>query len=301
MQQKQLIWLAGSLLALLALAYLTGTFDKEISTVDVPALSISSEQIERFEIVTSDSSTFVLEKENNIWRIKSPVDALADSLTISRFTENLDDMHLESVVSTNPSKYDEYGVGEAGKHINIEWGRNKRTFYIGSSGPDFQSFYVRLGTDPRVFLSSGRLNVPENLDTWRDKTLLDIPTEMVNKIAVTSPETAYDMLKVGTAWEITEDGDQSPADSSQMAQWLNRFSPLKATSFIDDMPAAEVKAAATHQVHFSVPGGSTQTLWILEEESRLVATVSGNPVTFRLAKSLISSFVPTTESLQTSN
>ncbi len=42
MQQKQLIWLMGSLVALLVFALVSGAFDAEVSRIDVPALSISS-------------------------------------------------------------------------------------------------------------------------------------------------------------------------------------------------------------------------------------------------------------------
>lgn len=297
MQQKQLIWLGGSLLVLLGLAYVSGTFNTEISTVDVPALSISTDQIERFEIVTSDSSVFELTKTQGTWRISAPVDALADSLTVTRFTQNLDDMRLESVVSTNQNKYDTYGVGENAKHVNIEWGRNKKTFYIGDSGPDFQSFYVRLGNDARVFLSSGRLNLPENLDTWRDKTVIDVPLDDISQIAVITPATTYDVIKSGDTWQLSEDGDQSPTDSLKMAQWLRRFSPLKATAFVNDMPAGDVKSEATHQIHFSVAGGSTQTIWLYEGETELAAASTGKTGTFRLANSLLDSFVPAPEGL----
>ena len=297
MQQKQLIWLGGSLIALLALAFATGTFSKEISTVNVPALSISSEQIEQFEIVTSDSSLFTLEKLHGIWHITHPIEEVADSLTVARFTQNLDDMQLASVVSTNAQKYDTYGVGSNGKHVNIAWGRNKKTFYVGNSGPDFQSFYLRMGSDARVFLSSGRLNLPENLDTWRNKTILELVPEMINQIAVSSPATTYEVNRQGGQWILMEDGDESRADSALVANWIRRFAPLEATTFINAMPAAEVKAEATHQIHFSVPGGGTQTIWMVDAENRLAATASGKSATFQLPSNLLDAYMPAPDDL----
>ncbi len=292
MQQNQLIWLGGSLLLLLSLAFISGTLEDKISTVDVPALSISSEQIEHLEIVTSDSSVYMLSKRQGIWYITSPIEELADSLTVSRFTQNLDDMRLESVVSTNTKKFDTYGVGPSSKHLNISWGRNIKTFHIGNSGPDFQSFYVRLGNDQRVFLSSGRLNLPENLDTWRNKTLFDLSEADISKIAVYSPAATYSVEENGDGWQVTDEDEERPADSTMVREWLDLFSPLQATAFIDDMPASKVKLEATHQIHFSLPGGGTQTLWIIDDESRLAATISGKNVTFSLPYSLLSTFIP---------
>lgn len=297
MQQKQLTWLVGSLVALLTVALVSGAFDAEVSTIDVPALSISSEQIEEFEIVTSDSSVFQLKKTQQRWYITSPIEDLADSLTLSRFIKNLDDLRLEAVVTTNPNKYEEYGVGPNSKHINITWGRNKKTFYIGKSESGFQSFYIRMAKDQRVFLSNGRLNLPENIDTWRDKTVLDLPAQSINQIAVTSPATKYDILKTGNNWEITEDRERNDIDSDVMTAWLSHFSPLKATAFISNLSPAEVKSQATHQVHFSVPGQITRTIWLVEEENQLSATVSGKSAVFRLSPGQLPDFVPTPDQL----
>lgn len=297
MQQKQLIWLGGTLIVLLALAFASNTFSKEISRVDVPALSISSEQLEQFEIVTSDSSIFKLERLNGIWHITSPIEDVADSLTVTRFTQNLDDMRLESVVTTSAAKYDSYGVGENSKHVNIAWGRNKKTFRIGNSGPDYQSFYIRLGNDSRVFLSSGRLNLPENLDTWRNKTIIQLVPEVVNQIAVSTPATTYEVTRAEGNWQLVEDGDESVVDTEKVAAWIALFAPLQATAFINDMPASEVKAEATHQIHFSMPGGGTQTIWIVDSVTELAASVSGKGATFRLSPGLLDMYMPAPDDL----
>ncbi len=290
--------MVGSLVVLLVFALVSGAFNVEVSTIDVPALSISSDQIDQFEIVTSDSSVFRFEKTQGDWHITAPVEDRADSLTLHRFTKSLDEMRLESVVTTNVNKYEQYGVGQGGRRVILNWGRNSRTFYIGKSGSDFQSFYVRMAKDQRVFLSSGRLNLPENIDTWRDKTVLDLPLASVNQIAVNTPATRYDILKTGRTWKITEDDEQSDVDSTAIATWLEHFSPLRATAFVTDITPLEVKSQATHQIHFSVPGQTTKTIWLLEEEDQLSATVSSKNAVFRLSPDQLSAFAPDPEDLE---
>ncbi len=247
--------------------------------------------------MTSDSSIFLFKKIRGAWHITSPIEDLADSLTLDRFTRNLDDLRLESVITTNVNKYEEYGVSQAGKHVNITWGRNKKTFYIGKSGPGFQSFYIRMAKDQRVFLSRGRLNLPANIDTWRDKTVLDLPVASLNQISVTTPAAKYDIFKTGDVWEITEDGERIDVDSTRMTTWLSLFSPLKATAFSTDSTPMSVKSQATHQVHFSVPGQITRTIWLMEEENQLSATVSGKNAVFHLSSNQLANFVPTPEQL----
>ena len=299
MQQRQLVWLVGALVVLLGLAFLAGSFDSEISTIDVPRVDIPVDDVESIEIVLDDTTSFTMARSETGWRLTAPVQARADSITMRRFTENLGDLALETVVSTNEERYDTYGVAESAKKLTVSWGNSTKTFFVGNNGPDFQSLYVRMENDPRVYLTRGRLNMPATLDTWRDKTLLDIPAIGVNRVVVTGPDLSYEATSDGSSWSIqsSEDDDPVAGDSTGVARWLGRFSPLKAIGFLDELPAAEVKAQASHQLHFTVPGGSTQTIWLLETEDDLAATVNGSNVTYRLSKSMLESFVPSVAGL----
>ena len=299
MQQRQLVWLLGALIVLLGIAFLAGTFNSEISTIDVPRLGIPAEDLESIEIVLNDSTTLNLTRSETGWRLTSPVQARADSLTMARFTENMDEMAFETIVSNNEERHPTYGVGEGAKRVTASWGNSSKTFYVGNTGPDFQSFYVRQENDPRVYLTKGRLNMPDNIDTWRDKQVLNLPRFGINRVVVTGPDESFEATANGFAWQIKiDDDDAVSADSASVAQWLNRFSPLRATGFIDDKPAAEVKSEATHQLHFTAPGGSTQTLWLLVVEDDLAATVNGNNVTYRLSSSMLDSYVPEASTLE---
>ncbi|MEZ4703201.1 MAG: hypothetical protein R2834_22930 [Rhodothermales bacterium] len=64
---------------------------------------------------------------------------------------------------------------------------------------------------------------------------------------------------------------------------------LKAAGFMRGTTAADIKANATHQVHFSIPGAGTQTLWIEARETELAATASGQDTAYRLNFNQLSS------------
>ena len=300
MQQQQLIWLAGVLVLLVGIAFLAGAFDSEISTIDVPSLGIPTDALDTMEIVQDDSTTITINRTESGWQLTSPVQARTDSITMARFTENLGNLDFETVVSTNEERYATYGVAEGARRINLSWNDAQKSLILGNAGPDFQSIYIRLADDPRVFLTRGRLNLPADLDAWRDKVLIDVPIHLVNRIAVASPETSFEVEHDGSGWQITDTADDEivPGDSASVASWVNRFSPIRAIGFLDETPAADIKAEASHQVHFTVPGGSTQTIWFLELEDDLAATVNNSNVTYRLSKSMLESYIPSIASLE---
>ena len=299
MQQRQLVWLIGALVLLLLIAFVSGTFNKNISTIDVPELSFSGDSIERMTIQSSDTTSIVLARQQGQWTLTEPIATQADSLIVTRLTNNLGDLELESVVSTNPEKYNDFGVGDLAQSLIVSDSEgSEHTLTIGNSGPDFQSMYVRLANDPRVFLTSGRVNLPPDVDTWRDKTIFNIPALAHQSIAVTRSDETYEVRNTGSEWEVqSEDDASTAADSAKVLQWLTRFSPLKAIGFSDQMDIATLKESATHQLHFTDQGGAVRTMWILESDTDVFATTSEQAHIYRLTKSMLPMYVPESNSL----
>jgi hypothetical protein len=298
MQQRQLVWLIGVFAILLVIAFVSGTFSNEISTVNVPNFSIPLDQIEEVELTMTDGSTTRIERQNGGWLMVEPLAAPADSQVIARFAESLQGLELESVVSTNPDRYANYGVEDNAKKVKVTWGGDSEAFYVGNAGPDFQSLYLRLEDDPRVFLSRGRLTLPDHSDPWRDRTLIDVAVPDIDRIVVTSPNFDYEVVRSDEGWEIMEDGDRTDADSALVAQWLNRFAPLTGLGFLDEPALANLKAEASHQIHFNTPQGSPRTIWFMDMDPNTAATASGSSFVFRLATSTLTNLIPDPESLE---
>ena len=175
MQQRQLLWLIGALGVLVLIAFLSGAFNNDFSQMDVPDFDIIADDIEKLVIGNeTEGSTITLIKEAERWSLTTPIEATADSIALSRLTENLDLIELESVVSTNPDRYENYGVDGNAQHITVTTGGEEKKLYVGKSGPDYRAIYIRVEDDPRVFVTNGRLNIPSDLNAWRDKTLFNL-------------------------------------------------------------------------------------------------------------------------------
>ena len=292
MKQKYLLLLLGALIVLLAINYFVDDFGPDASTIKVPEISIPADEIERLGIVTQMVS-LVLAREGQTWMLQQPMSFLSDSTTVSRLVRELGEVELESVASNNPDRYERYGVDSSAILVEAIWPNGARRLFIGDPGPDYQSVYVRVDDDPRVFATRGRVSVPEELDRWRDKRIIELPVAAVQSVAVVRPGGSYEVVLGSTGWQM----DGNAADSAAVVSWLRRFDPMRADGFFDDIPPG-VLEDATHQLSIRTAAGTTELLRLMEYEDALALTTAEEKATFRLLKSRIDSFFPDPESLQ---
>ena len=302
MQQRQLLMLLGVLGVLIFIAFFSGAFSNEFSEMDVPVFNIDRNQIDQIAISVENEPPIVLVKEESLWVLNKPIVGAADSIALTRLTENIGMLELESVASTNPDRYENYGVTESAQKLVITAGDEEHTLYIGKSGPDYQSIFLRLDDDPRVFVTNGRLNAPQELDTWRDKTITKLSPTGLEQIEVTSPSESYTVRSEAGNWLLDSDSQTIPADSADVMHWIGRFSNLKGLGF-DSASPRDVQSQATHVLTFiSRGGGETLTFWLSEEENKLIGVISEQENTvFTLSKNMLTSFVPESNTLAQAN
>ena len=299
MQQRQLFMLLGALGVVVLIAFLSGAFDNDFSEMDVPTFGIDTEAIEKIAITTDGDDSIIIEKQEDRWVVTAPVEAAADSIALTRLTENLGELKLESVVSSNPDRYENYGVTESAQQVIVTAGGSDQTLYIGNSGPDYRSLFLRMNDDPRVFVTNGRLNAPTGLDAWRDKTIMQLTSSNIERIQVTGPEESYAIYLASGDWMIDMNNTTVPADSAGVMRWLDRFSNLKGTGFDENTTPGVVTSGASHELVFtSRGGGAIRTLWLSDQENQLLGVTSEqqNSV-FILSKGMLSSYVPESSTL----
>jgi len=293
MDRKQLFLLSGILIVLLGVVLVTGVMDRDSSTIRIPTLAISADEADLLTIVTPTDS-LVLRKTGMQWMLSHPVEALSDSMTVARLLQNLKEVRLETVASTNPGRYTHYGVDTASARVvTVAWGDQKEQLMVGRQGPDFQSFFVRVGDDPRVFTTRGSLTVPEDLDRWRDKKVLDVAMSSIASVTVQRPEGGFEVTQTSSGWQL----DGAPTDSLSVANWLRRFGPMRADGFFDDL-APDILQNASYGIALQKTDGTTEIIRMAEYDDALALTNTGGATTFRLLKSRLSSYFPEAESLQ---
>ncbi len=292
MKPKTLLLLLGTLVVLLGIAYFSRVLDRDITTIDVPEIDIPTEEVTALSITLPDDA-ITLVKSGMAWMVTSPVEALSDSATVSRFLSDLGDLSIESIASNNPERYAEYGVDSTAAQVTMTWGEQEQTLVISQSGPDFQSVFLRLGDDPRVLVTRGRLSVARSVDRWRDKRILHLPALSIASVSVRRPDGPYALQRGAGGWEI----DGAPADSASVEAFVRRFGSMRADGFFDDLPAV-ILEDAPYEVAIQTISGTTEVLRALEHENAVALTRASGQATFRLTRNRLDSFFPDPTTLQ---
>lgn len=297
MRQNQVLILGGVLVALVLIAFLSGSFERNASTVSVPSFGIEADAITEVRLVSSDL-TMNVQQQGMSWQITEPLATMADSLTVARFMETLGDLEPEALVTSNPDRHSNFGVDSTGNTLAVKWGNQEMNLIIGNQGPDFQSVYVRMEGDDRVLLAQGRPTFPTEVGAWRDKTMFNIMPVSVQDIAVRTPETSYTVSGATGSWLVNEGDNSIAGDSANVVQWLIRYAPVKGDGFLTDISADVVRDSASHQVNFILKDGTGHLFWLYERDSDVAAVSSAGDDVYKLFTYRLNNLLPQASTLQ---
>lgn len=291
MQQKQTLVLGGTLVVLLIIAWISGVFDRNPSNVDVPELDLPTSEVTHISVTLPDI-TFTVEKQGMQWFMREPVDMPADSATIARFLNELEDLSLNNRATSNPDRYGIYGIDSTATSVSLTWSDGAEDLVISRQGRDYMSIYVQIGDDPNVYSTNGRVTVSQDLDRWRDRQILDLGTGTVMSARVTRPDDAYEVSLNNGVWMV----NGQPGDSLQVTNWIRRFSPLSADGFFDDIPV-QVLTDPSYRIDFSTSTNTTSSVQAMPAESAIAITSGGSQYTYRVYESRLNQLFPEPSSL----
>jgi hypothetical protein len=271
MGQRNILLLIGTLAVLVVMAWLSGYFEGPASTVDTPALSLDSDQIRSITIRKGSDHVEVVKTDEGFWRLRSPVQAEVDTATKSALLNRLGDIEIENMISSRPDRYARFQVDSIqATYVRFET-PEPLELYIGKSGPDFQSRYVRVGGDPNVYLANGVPTADATLDRWREKSLWSNPKESVSAATVATPESSYRLVREPGQWTVDHGDASSPADSAKVSRFLDRIATVRVDGFLTNLPVESVADSATHRLQVTFIDGSERSLTMQLRSSDVAA------------------------------
>ena len=291
MQQKQTLVLGGTLVVLLIIAWISGVFDRNPSNVDVPELDLPTSEVTHISVTLPDI-TFTVEKQGMQWFMREPVDMPADSATIARLLNELEDLSLNNRATSNPDRYGIYGIDSTATTVSLTWSDGAEDIVISRQGRDYMSIYVQIGDNPNVYSTNGRVTVSQDLDRWRDRQILDLGSGTVMSARVTRPDDTYEVSLNNGVWMV----NGQPGDSLQVANWIRRFSPLSADGFFDDIPV-QILTDPSYRIDFSTSTNTTSSVQAMPAESAVAITSGGSQFTYRVYESRLNQLFPDPSSL----
>ena len=199
---------------------------------------VESDKIEQVTVTSAEGEKTTVQKQGTAWQLTSPATVAADEAELSGIASNLASLEMQRVVDDQATDFKQYGLEPARITVSFKSAGKDQTLLLGSKTPTGGDIYARLPGAPRVFLVSSFLETTFNKSTFdlRDKTVLKVDREKVDRLDVQTGDRTVSFAKQGADWRITAPFT-ARADFGAVEGILGRLntSPMKAIA------AAEIK------------------------------------------------------------
>ncbi len=291
MRQRQTLVLGGTLVLLLAIAWFSGVFDRNPTSIRLPDLDLPMDEVTHMSVLLPDVK-LDLEKQDSKWFVRAPVDMPADSSTIDRVLTELSDLSLNNRATSNTDRYEIYGIDSTATTVMLTWPDGSEEIVISRQGRDYMSIYVRIGEDPNVYSTNGRVTINQDPERWRDRRVVDLGMGTITSAQVKRQDVSYEVFLEGETWMI----DGQPGDSLEITNWLRRFAPLSADGFFDDLPV-QILTDSSYRIDFSTNTNTTVSLQAMPADLAVALALSGGQHTYRVFESKLDQLFPERNSL----
>ncbi|MDR8392822.1 DUF4340 domain-containing protein [Aliifodinibius sp. S!AR15-10] len=241
----------------------------------------------------TQNRTLTLKKEGSSWQVtgKSTEEGYpADSTSIIRAIEQLNDLSVQAVATRNPQKYTRFKVDSTGTTVSLYNNENLlSSIIIGApqiiSRQQYNN-YVRPVDDEAVYSVEGLLSSTygKDLEGWRDKAVWDLDDSQISRIDFLFPaDSSYSIQRAGDN-EWVSDGDTLSASS--VSRVTSRLSSLSASGFVEGVSPSSF-GTELYAIQLQLEDGTQKTLRLKlpgEEASSYHAVAGDYPYTFTLSK-----------------
>ncbi|MGD0710567.1 MAG: DUF4340 domain-containing protein [Bacteroidales bacterium] len=219
-----------------------------------------------------------LVKTGTNWEVKCDNKSFpADTTALKRILQALSHVKVESVACNDKSCWGEFDISDTlSSHVVVEQDnqvtadfRTGRISVSQSSGMQYNrnrsgdvKSHIRVADDDRVYVVDGFLSMMfgDQVSIYRNKTLFNFNEDLLTKLTFTYPgDSSFTLTKTAGKWML----DDQPADSAEVARFLNAIKNSQNSEFADsllqfpeaayklriegnNMPAIEVSGAINH-------------------------------------------------------
>jgi hypothetical protein len=259
--------------------------------------SLKAEDIEDVQIKTADGQTSRVQKADGTWKITSPEAAPADQGELSSITSSLATLDVQRVVDENPGDLKQYGLEPA--KVDVEFrakgDKEPRRLQLGEKTPTGGDLYARLPSQQRVFLVSSFLDSTFNKNTFalRDKTLIRIDREKIDRIEIVADKRSVTLAKTGSEWQIVAPL-RARADFAAVEGSLERLSSAQMQGIVpaDKADAKKLKLDPPVATFTAAAGSARATLQFGNTENAVIyARDAARPMVFTVAPTLYTDLI----------
>lgn len=214
-----------------------------------------------------------------------------DPEKIARAIESLGKLEAKEHISSNPEKQAIYQVNNIGERVKLydPAGKIVAEFYVGKTGPDMFTNYVRREGENEVYLTSQIAGVlPADVMSWRDLKIWALDPATITEISFQKNKLVKD--EAGE-WH-NDSATGTVLDAEKVRKFIEQITPISATRFAMvtkptdtgfDKPQMELMVKAGDQEKKLIVGKA-------DPEGFIYAEVDGGEDTYLLSSDFMKKF-----------
>lgn len=267
---------------------------------------LQPDKVKKIEIKKQDKSTVTLKNQDNVWYVADKEDYPADAEVVKAVLEKVKGLKQVNLASRKKEKHELLEVKE-GKALEVKLfdkdGAGLAELFVGKSGPDVLSTYVRKAGADEVYQDEGMLrsDFDRGLNAWRDKTMCAFDAKEAKELKIVKKEETIALSKDTQGnWQI-EQPISGLAENKEVEKVLDTLATLRAGDFAQDEEAASYGfEAPLYEISAKLKDGGTKTLVIGNKkgEYQFFAKSSEKKYVYILYKSVVESLTPPVKTLQ---
>ncbi|OGF59330.1 MAG: hypothetical protein A2Y62_13660 [Candidatus Fischerbacteria bacterium RBG_13_37_8] len=244
--------------------------------------SFTINNVTKIELInTKNHITFI--KENNIWKITSPVSELAEQDIINALLEKIGSISIDKDITISSDRLNEFGLKPGNAIYKLYKGTQAiAQLVLGNINPSSEKVYAYELMQKKSYLLSKQVQTDLEFDLFkvRDKRMTEFKSEEVTGFEIIAGERRIASEYENNLWHLTYPKNVL-ADNIKISSFLAAMEFLKAERFEDNTlaPARFSLDKSTYVVtiYISNKNKITKIDFSVKADNELYAIVEGNP------------------------
>lgn len=295
MNKRNTLLAAMGIVAVVVIGMLTGLFQqKDYMSMEYPVVQVPVDEVHTIRITTAEHA-IVLEKKDSGWEMTSPIASPVEDPPVNAILRRMRNLELDMAVTAERSRYAEFGVTpDLGRRLELEWPGGRQHLTVAGYAEMFQSDYVLIDGDPRVFFLPRRFGLVDHPRSWRDKRVTFGPMESMRAVAVEGPDRNYEVQRSPDGSFSLASGE--PVDAEAARRLFSQYAQLRSDGFADDVALADVADDPTVTVRIVRESG-VNVVFYKDAMIHLNVGVEGQQTVHQMASNRLAVLAPPKEDL----
>ena len=269
-----------------------------------PELQI--DKVEKLQVKNNADTTVTLINRDNEWFVVGEEEYPADPTLVKEALEKIQRIQRINLASKKKDKHTLFEVADGMATEVVLFGPKEKEIahlYIGKSGPDLFSTYLRKADSDEVFLHEEHLKgqFDREINNWRDKKIFDFDAGGATALRIVKEEETILLSKDTEGnWQL-EEPVSSLAEKTEVENVLRAFSSLSAADFAGNEEINESGIdEPTCRISVELKDGQKKTLLVgnAKGEHQYYAKNEEKKYLYLLYKSTLETLTPEVKALE---